>query len=72
MRYKCLYGSLEEGGLAGLAGCEDNDIASLFNTFDEISDLLGARNNVVLLWINGTLCTKTSHVFLLFAEGAGN
>ena len=54
-------GALKESRLTRLTWCEDDDITSLFDTLDELSEFFGACDNIVLFRVHGALRTKPSH-----------
>lgn len=63
---ECCNGALEESRLARLSWCKDDNVAPLFDALDELSEFFRASDNIVLLWVHGTLRTKPSHLCSFF------
>lgn len=59
---------LKEGRFSGLPGGEDEDVFSIFDEFYEISDFLRTPDDIVIMGVDRSLCSESSHRFLLLVE----
>ncbi len=60
-RAKCFKRQSEEGGFSCLARREEDDVLAIFDAADEIGNLLGAWNNIVMFRTDAPLGSETSH-----------
>ena len=58
----------KESRFSGLPRCEDNDVFSIFDTFDKISGFFRTSDDVVIVGIDRSLCSESSHRFLLLVK----
>ena len=53
----------KESCFSGLPGCEDDDVFSIFDAFDKISGFLRTSDDIVIVGIDRSLCSESSHGF---------
>ena len=60
---ECGNCSAKERRFSGLSRCEDDDVFSIFDAFDKISGFFRTSDDVVIVWIDRSLCSESSHGF---------